>query len=307
MLPKVVCIVGPTSSGKTALGLTLAELFHGEIINADARQGYKHFTIGTGKPRNGISGVYRHKRVYMVEGVPHHLMDFLAPTKLMTVADWRKRAITVLKEIVKRKHVPIIVGGTGLYTQALVDSYQLPAVPPQVGFRLAMESKTLPQLVEQLTRLDSTAAKTVDLKNRRRVLRALEVVVYTGKPFADQKQKAKPVVEPFFIGISRPREELYRLINEAVDRRIEQGWVEEVRSLIKKGIPFDAPAMTSIGYREIAQYVQGKMTLEETISRVKQATRQYAKRQMTWFKRDQRIHWISDKEDAVKMVREFLK
>jgi len=307
MLPKVVCVVGPTSSGKTAYGLALAKRFRGEIVNADARQGYKYFTIGTGKPRNGKSGVYRGSRVFMVEGVPHHLMDFLAPKKSMTVADWRRRALAAVRTIVARRHLPIIVGGTGLYTQALVDSYRIPAVPPQTGFRAAMESKSLDELVAQLVRLDSSAAKTVDLKNRRRVLRALEVVVYTGKSFADQRQKTKPVVDPLVIGITRPREELYRLINEAVDRRIERGWVEEVRSLLKKGIPSDAPAMTSIGYREIAQFIRGEITLEAAVVRIKQATRQYAKRQMTWFRRDQRIQWVHSEEEAEKLVRAFLK
>jgi tRNA dimethylallyltransferase len=169
-----------------------------------------------------------------------------------------------------------------------------------------MEKKSLEELVSLLRKMDPEAAATIDLKNRRRVLRALEVVTFSGKPFSQQRQKARPVVEPFLIGIAWTKEELHRRIDEAIERMIERGWIDEIRRLHKKGIAWDAPAMTSIGYRELARYVRGESGLEEAIEKVKRATKQYAKRQMTWFKRDKRIHWLKDAAEAEKLVAAWL-
>lgn len=305
-LPRVLCIVGPTSSGKTDLGIALAKKFHGEIINADARQVYKWFSLGTGKPLDGKWCVRDGKRVFMVRGVPHHLMDVLMPKKVFTVAEWRKRAMKTAREIIERGHVPIVVGGTGLYVQSLVDNYHIPSVPPQMAYREAMEAKTLEELLALLHQVDPTASQVVDVKNRRRVLRALEVVTYTGKSFSSQRSKEKPEADFLMIGVNRPREELYARINQQVDRMVENGWAKEIRSLHERGIGWDAPAMTAIGYRELAAFVRGECTLEEAVEKTKIATRHYAKRQMTWFKRDTRIHWVEKTEDAVALVKEWV-
>ncbi len=306
-LPRVLCIVGPTSSGKTDLGIELAKKFHGEVINADARQVYKWFSLGTGKPQDGKWVVRGGKRVFMVQDIPHHLMDVLMPKKIFTVAEWRKRAMKTVHEIIARGHLPIVVGGTGLYVQALVDNYHIPSVPPQAAYREAMESKTLDELLALLHQVDPGASKVVDMQNRRRVVRALEVVTYTGKSFASQRSKEEPEAEFLMIAVNRPREELYARINQQVDHMVENGWAKEIRSLHERGIDWDAPAMTAIGYREIAAFVRGECTLEEAVEKTKMATRHYAKRQMTWFKRDTRIHWIDEPEEATALVKKWIK
>lgn len=245
--------------------------------------------------------------MYLFEEVPHYLMDYLPPTELLTVAEWREKAMTAIKGIRKRGKLPVVVGGTGLYIQALVDNYQIPAVPPQDSFRKAMEKKTLPELVKLLLRLDPAAEKLVDIKNPRRVLRALEVATFTGKPFTEQKGAANPVIEPLLIAIKHDREVLRERIHAAVEAYVEAGWIDEIRRLHESGIRWDAPAMTSIGYRELGNYIQGETTLEKAIELTKHATWQYAKRQLTWFKRDQRIHWVKDEEEAEKLVKDWLR
>lgn len=306
-LPRVLCIVGPTSSGKTLLGIRLSKQFGGEIVNADARQVYREFDIGTGKPIGGKRTSKGGRSMYLFQDIPHYLMDYLPPSDLLTVAEWREKAMTAIRGIRDRGHIPLVVGGTGLYIQALVDNYQIPEVPPQDSFRKAMEGKTLPELVALLLRLDPAAEKLVDIKNPRRVLRALEVATFTGKPFTEQKGAAKPVIDPLLIAIKREREELRERIDQAVEAYVEAGWLDEIRRLHKSGIAWDAPAMTSIGYRELGAYIRGESTLEQAIEKTKRATWQYAKRQLTWFKRDQRIHWVKDEDEAEKLVAKWLK
>lgn len=304
-LPRVVCLVGPTSSGKTDLGLQIAKAFNGEIINADSRQIYKGFDIGTGKPE-GKRGSFDGQRAFMVEGVPHYLMDFLDPLKTFTVAEWRDKALVAIRGIIRRKHLPIVVGGTGLYIKSLVDNLQFPHVEPQPAMRKAFEGRPLEELVRLLLGLDSDAAQAVDLKNPRRVIRALEVATLTGKPFTKQKTMGKPLIEPFQVGVRWPREQLFARIDGSIDKMLEQGWVEEIRSALKKGIPENAPAMTSIGYRELMKYIKGEESFEQAVALTRQSVHRYAKRQETWFKRDQRIRWCKDKDEAALAVSEWL-
>lgn len=306
-LLRVLCIVGPTSSGKTLLGIRLAKRFGGEIINADARQVYQEFDIGTGKPIGGKRVNRGGLGYYQFEDVPHYLMDFLPPERVFTVAEWREKALLAARGIAKRKHLPLVVGGTGLYIQALIDNYQIPEVPPQQAFRDAMASKAAEELVAMLLRLDPKAAQVVDLKNPRRVLRALEVTTFTGKPFTELRTKAKPVVDPLLIAIRRSKDELRERINLAVETYVEAGWLDEIRRVRKLGIGWDAPAMTSIGYRELGAYLRGESSLDEAIAKTKEATWQYAKRQLTWFKRDNRIHWVDSEEEAERLVEKWLK
>lgn len=322
-LPRVLVIVGPTSSGKTGLSLQVAGMLDGEIVNADARQIYRGCDIGTGKPP-GRRRKYHGNNAYMVSApheyvleqagtvasekmptIPHYLMDFLAPQKIMTVSEWRTRALLAIRGIVGRKHLPIVVGGTGLYVNALIDNFSIPRVPPNQTLRASFEKEPLPKLVDLLLKIDPAAGAAVDLKNPRRVIRALEICTLTGKPINKMKVKRPPVVDPFIVAIYRPREELNERIDSAVDRMLEEGWPEEVRQLHDAGLSWDAPAMTSIGYREMARYLRGEIMLDEAISLAKIATHQYAKRQNTWFKRDERIHWVKSEEEGVELIKDW--
>lgn len=304
-LPRVVCVVGATASGKTALSIRLAKAFQGEIINADARQSYQHFTIGTGKPP-GSRGTFLGCRAYMVQGVPHYLMDFLPPHKQITVAEWKDMALKAIRGITRRQHLPIVVGGTGLYVTALVDNFSFPKVEPKPHLRVAFQNQSLDELAALLIKLDQAAAEAVDLKNPRRVIRALEVCTFTGKPFTALQRKGKPLVCAFQVGIKWPRAELYKRIDREIEYMIEHGWIDEVREIIRLKIPLDASAMTSLGYRELLSYIRGQKTLEEAIANGKKAVRRYAKRQESWFGRDPRIHWAHDEDEAFRMVEEWL-
>lgn len=305
-LPKVLCIVGPTSSGKTMTGIRLAKKYDGEIINADARQVYQEFSIGTGKPIGGKRQCKDERCYYLFEDIPHYLMDFLPPDQPFTVAEWREAALNAVNGITKRNKLPIVVGGTGLYIQSLVDNYQIPEVPPQPSFREAMKGTPLKELVARLIHLDPEAEKVVDLKNPRRVIRALEVITFTGQPFTELRKKQAPIVEPLMLGIKRDRDELKERIYKAVEAYVEAGWIDEIRRMKTLGISWDAPAMTSIGYRELGEYVRGETDLETAIQKTKEATWQYARRQITWFKRDNRIHWVSDQGEAERLVDTWL-
>ncbi|HWQ99281.1 MAG TPA: tRNA (adenosine(37)-N6)-dimethylallyltransferase MiaA [Candidatus Methylomirabilis sp.] len=304
-LPRVVFVVGPTSSGKTDLGLRLAKEFGGEIVNADARQIYRDLSIGTGKP-SGKRSRWKGHTAYMVDGVPHYLMDFLPPDKTYTVAQWREAALRAVKGMVKRGALPIVVGGTGLYVSALIDNYRFPAVAPQPALRKAYEEKSLDELVRLLLVVDPGASGVVDLKNKRRVIRALEVVTYTGRRFSEQRTQGEPLVEAFQVGIHLPKEELFRRIDRSIESMVDEGLIDEARSIFRRGFKPNLPSMTSIGYQEIARYLRGEASLEEALALVKKHTHQYTKRQWTWFKRDPRIRWASSEDEAVEMVGEWL-
>ncbi len=280
-LPKILCIVGPTSSGKTALSLELAKKRNGEIVNADARQIYQGFVIGTGQPTQEEQ-----------QGIPHHLFGFLEPERVYSVAEWKRAALEKIYEITSRGKIPILVGGTGLYIQALVDNIELPEVPPQPELRTEFEAHTLEQLVQRLAEEDPDAVTWVDLKNRRRVERALEVVLVTGNAFKEQRGKGEALVEAELIGLKRTPEELRARIDVAIDVMLKRGWKDEVKRLHDSGVAWDAPAMTSIGYRELGAVLRGELDEKEVTQNIRLATWRYAKRQITWFKRDQRISWI---------------
>ena len=293
--PRIVCIVGPTSSGKTALSFEVAKQFNGEIVNADARQIYQGFVIGTGQPT-----------VAEQQGIPHHLFGFLEPEKISSVIEWKTAALRAIHEITCREKLPILVGGTGLYLQALVDNYEPPVVPPQPELRADMETCSLEQLVRRLEKLDPDAVTWVDLKNRRRVERALEVVTTTGKSFKEQRSQGESLVEALMVGLQRSPEELRTRINTAIDDMFARGWKQEVASLHAAGVAWDAAAMTSIGYRDVGELLREEVSFEEAREHIEIATWQYAKRQLTWFKKDARIQWHQSKENALRAIASFL-
>ncbi len=304
-LPKVIVLVGPTTSGKTDWGVRLAKKFDGEVISADSRQIYKYMDIGTAKPH----GEWKYaglRRVYQVDGVPHHLVDFLNPGKTFTAAEFRDRAIKHIKAITRAGHVPIVVGGTGLYIEALVSNYTIPRIPANKKLRESFEEKTPTELVALLGKLDPDAAASIDPHNKRRLIRALEVCILSGDQFSKQKKKGEPIFNVLKLGITVPREILHERIDRRIDGMIEAGLEREVRFLIKQKYGWTLPSMSGIGYRQFKPYLAGEVVFDRVVAQLKQDTKKYAKRQATWFKRDPDIVWCGDVKTAEKHIAEFL-
>lgn len=305
--PKIIVIVGQSASGKTELGLKLAKEFNGEVVSADSRQVYKELSVGSGLPL-GYHGQGPGKEAYFVDGVPHYLMDIYDPAKIFTAADFKREALAKVKNITKRGQVPIIVGGTGLYIWALVDNLDFPAVVPNNSLRQRFSRMDLLELVRELENTDKTLALKIDLKNRRRVERALEIALGkagAGKPAA--AQSGSPV-EALQLGIKLEPGLLQARIAARAEAQFKSGFIEETQKLLAKGYNFSMPSLSGIGYQEIANYMQGELTLEETKTKIITAVTQYARRQTQWFKRDTRITWLSGRDFALakNLVKDFL-
>lgn len=305
VLPKLVVILGPTASGKTRWSIDLAKKYRGEIISADSRQIYKKMNIGTAKEPgewrwNGI------KKVFFVEDVPHFLLDFLDPGKRFAVAEFRELALKHINSIYKRGNLPIVAGGTGLYIKSLTDNLIIPEVAPNKQLRKSLEEKNIAELIAWLKKLDEKAAAEVDQKNKRRVIRALEVCILTGEQFSLLRKKGEPMFDILRIGISAPREVLYERIERRAEKMIEDGLLLEIEALLKQKYSWELPSMSGIGYRQFKEYFSGKEKLADAVERLKRDTRHYARRQMTWFRGDKEISWVSDFSEAEKMVEDFL-
>jgi tRNA dimethylallyltransferase len=306
-LPSLIVILGATASGKTKLAIELAKKYNGEIISADSRQVYKKMDIGTAKPI-GKWESYCETAAYMVEGVPHYLIDIVDPGEIFSVSNFKQLALERIDDILKRGKTPFIVGGTGLYIWSVVDNLILPDVAPHKKLRNGLEDKSLDELVVLLKKLDPESAKVIDLNNSRRVIRALEVNIMTGGSFIEQKQKNPPLFNALQIGLRVEREKLYERIDKRVDEQISAGLVGEVEGLIKQKYSFSLPSMNGIGYRQIGAYLNNEMDLEKAIDLVKRDTRHYARRQLTWFRRDKRIEWcaMEEKEEIDNLIEDFL-
>lgn len=305
LLPKLIVLCGPTASGKTQWGIDLAKRFNGEVISADSRQVYKKMTIGTAKPRgewrwNGL------RRSFFVDDVPHHLLDFLDPGKVFSVAEFRDRALKYTKLAYQQGRVPMIVGGTGLYISSLVDNFVIPRVSANQKLRRSLEEKPLAELVVLLEKLDPEAARTIDVQNPRRVIRALEVCILTGDPFSHQRKKGEPMFEVLQIGIKVSREVLSQRISDRVDQMLADGLVDEVKKLLKQKYGWHLPSMNGIGYRQLKDHLEDKCDVAMAAERLKRDTRQLARRQMTWFRRDSRIVWCENFAEAEDAVANFL-
>lgn len=308
-LAKLIAIVGPTASGKTDLALALAKRYGGEVISADSRQFYRGTGIGSGVVA-GEWTVVDGRRTYVAEGVPHYLVDFLSPNKVFTVAEFKAHVVKIARDIVKRGHVPILVGGTGLFVQAVVDNFLMPEVAPDEVFRARMEKRSTEVLYKELLKKDPVYAGRIPFNNRRYITRALEVMRATGKAFSSVQTKGEPLFEVLRIGVKREREEVNARIDKRVDAMMRAGLLEETRVLGKK-YGWDAPAATGLGHRQLGMFLRGEIALEEAVALVKQETKRYVKRQMTWFKRDEKIIWVSGgvegKKVAIGLVKAFLK
>lgn len=290
-MQKILVIVGPTASGKTQLGIDLAHRFNGEVICVDSRTVYRGMDIGTAK--SGVGGLGLEVGMRMAEAIPHWGIDLVEPDEEYSVAEFKVYAEKKIEEIAARGKLPILVGGTALWVDAIVDNLDLPSVPPNPTLRAELEALSLEDLQKKLLDLDPDGGSVVDMKNKRRLIRALEVLEATGKSTQVMRQKGEPKYDVLKLGLDVPREELEYRINTRVDEMFKSGLLEEVLELKKRF--GNAPAMSGIGYRD---------TDVETI---KKETRQLAKRQLTWFKRDPRIYWVKSAAVSVEIVHVFLK
>ncbi|MFA5792443.1 MAG: tRNA (adenosine(37)-N6)-dimethylallyltransferase MiaA [Candidatus Gracilibacteria bacterium] len=283
----LIVVCGPTASGKTALSLLLAKDFDGEIISADSAQVYKKMDIGTDK----VSVADRQK-------IKHHLIDVHEIDEQFTMADFKREATQAIKEIFSKGKIPIICGGTGLYISSVVDNYDLPIAPPNLIIRKELEDEYekngINNLYKKLQDLDPITASKIHPNNARYVMRALEIVLQTKEPI--QRNKAKPIYNVFKVGIAWPREVLYERINKRVDEQIDRGLLNELKTLLIEGYDPNSHAFSALGYKEYFPYLRGEKSLEECKESLKQNSRNYAKRQMTWFRKEEDIYWLSPEE-----------
>jgi tRNA dimethylallyltransferase len=304
-MAKLIAIVGPTGIGKTKLAIQLGLRFNGEIINADSRQIYRYMDIGTAKPSREEQ-----------EKVRHHLVDIIEPNQEFSLAEYQKLANEAIIDIQFRGKVPLLVGGSGLYVWAVLEGWVVPKVAPDVTFRRGLEKKVEigqgAELYQELQQIDPVAAEKIDPRNVRRVIRALEVNKLADSTFSQLQKKQPPPFQSLIIGLTTDRKELYRRADERVDDMIKHGFVEEVKTLLKMGYSFSLPAMSSIGYREIGQFIQGEMTLDEAIYKIKTGTHRFIRHQYAWYRlKDERIKWFDVEKmtegEVDRVVRDFIK
>ena len=290
--PKIIVICGPTASGKTALSIQLAKKINGEIVSADSMQIYKDMDIGTAKVT-----------IDEMEGIKHYLIDNVSPTTRYSVANFKKDALTAIKEILKKGKTPIIVGGTGLYVDSLVKGIDYDDTEIDLEYRNHLEeiAKTqgLHELYEKAVQIDSVAMEKISENDKKRIFRVLEIYHSTGKTKTMQEIESKKEENPYdyyVFAINMDREKLYERINKRVDIMIEKGLVDEVKSLISKYDKFPT-AIQGLGYKEVVSYLNNEITYDEMIEKIKQESRHYAKRQLTWFKRNKETIWINGLDD----------
>ena len=284
----IICIAGPTASGKTALAATLAKELNGEVVSCDSMQVYRRMDIGTAKPT-----------LEEMQGIPHHMIDVAEPWEDFSVSRYCEMAAPIVDGILSRGKTAVIAGGTGLYMDALIRGNAF-APFPATGVRERLEAQAdaegMEAMLSRLRAVDPDAARRLHLSDRKRILRALEVYLETGETITEHNRKTQavpPRYSPLWLGLDFARRgELYRRIDLRVGLMLEQGLVEEIRGLLADGIPEKATAMQAIGYKEFVDALDGRCTIEEAADQVRQSSRRYAKRQLTWFRRNKAIHWL---------------
>ena len=286
--PKVIVICGPTASGKTKLSIELAKQINGEIVSCDSMQIYQEMDIGTAKPTKEE-----------MEGIKHYLLDFVSPNKRYSVADFKKDATLAIENILQDNKVPILVGGTGLYIDSLVKNIEYSEIEWDSNYRKQLEEQIQEQgldvLYEKAKKIDSKAMETISKNDKKRIMRVFEIYHQTGKTKTELEKLSRKNPPPYdyhVFAITMDREKLYDRINQRVDNMITQGLIQEVESLLKKYNTFPT-AMQGLGYKEVVSYLQGNITKEEMIETLKRETRRYAKRQLTWFRKDKNIKWLN--------------
>jgi tRNA dimethylallyltransferase len=293
-ISKLIVILGPTASGKTDLSIKLATKFDGEIVSADSRQVYRGMNIGTGKVTKKE-----------MQGIPHYLLNVANPKRRFAVTQYRKLALKAINKIFKKDKLPIFCGGTGFYIRAVVDGVTIPEVKPDWRLRSGLNKLSTEELFKILKKLDPQRAKTIERKNPRRLIRAIEIVMKTTRPVPPLKFQHLPY-PVLMIGIKRDKKELQNLIKKRFFKWLRQGLIKEVVNLKKSGLSWKRIEDFGIHYRVIAQYLQNKIGDKEMIENSIREIQNYAKRQMTWFKRDKRIHWVKNYQEVEKLIKNFL-
>ncbi len=297
---RLLVLIGPTAVGKTEAALHLAEQLNGEVVSADSRLFYRGMDIGTAKPT-----VEERRRVV------HHLIDVADPGETWSLAVFQQAAAAVIAEIQQRGRLPMLVGGTGQYVRAVVEAWQPPAISPNLALRAALEAWAAeigaPALHARLQRLDAAAAERIEPNNLRRTVRALEVIFCTGIRFSAQRQRSVSPYAGLQMGLCRPRSELYERVDRRIDQMLADGLVDEVRGLLAAGCSADWPTFSAIGYREMAAFLAGRMTLEQAVVEMRRLTRQFVRRQANWFKAgDPAIRWFAAGPQVVEEMVQFV-
>jgi tRNA dimethylallyltransferase len=299
MTRHLLVLVGPTAVGKTSLSLQLARRFNGEIVSADSRLFYRGMDIGTAKPNAGER-----------QAIPHHLIDICDPDETLSLGQYQRLAYRTIDEILSRGRLPILVGGTGQYVWAVVEGWGIPEVAPRPALRAALEKLGEAELGRWLAALDPMAAGRIDSRNVRRVIRALEVTVVTGRPISELQRKQPPPYNIHILGLLRDRGSLYARIDQRVDTMMADGLADELRRLREAGYGPELPPMSGLGYRQLQDYLDGKLSLDAAVERIKFETHRFARQQATWFRRDDpRILWFdaeTELEAAIESVTRWL-
>ncbi|OHA15573.1 MAG: tRNA (adenosine(37)-N6)-dimethylallyltransferase MiaA [Candidatus Tagabacteria bacterium RIFCSPLOWO2_01_FULL_42_9] len=298
--PKLIVVIGQTASGKSALAIGIAKKFNGEIVSADSKQIYREMNIGTAKPP-----------IHIPQGIPHHLIDIKNPDEDYSAGEYKEDAIKAINKITGAGKLPILVGGTGLYISAIVNNLKIPKIKENKKLRMKLQKEInengLDFVFKKLLALDPEAACIVDSKNPRRVIRALEIAIVSGKKFSKQRRIGKPLYNVLEIGLNPPAKLLHKKISERIKQMFEAGLIDEVKKLVKK-YGHNCKAFNAIGYGEVIDYLRARMSLKEAMEQMNKNTRRYAKRQMTWFiKYNPKAHWTKQKNEAFHLVKRFLK
>jgi len=297
----LVIIVGPTAVGKTDVSIQLAERLNGEIVSADSRLFYRGMNIGTAKPSFEEQAC-----------VPHHLIDIAEPDEILSLAIFQQKAQETIAAIHAREKLPFLVGGTGQYVRAVTQGWTPPEVQPNEQLRNELEQQKeqngIYWLHAKLEGVDPEAAGKIDPRNYRRTIRALEVIQTTGKKFSEQRGQGESPYHLMTIGLTRPREELYQRVDQRIDMMFENGFIDEVKTLLSKGYPPSLPTMSAIGYRECVSVIQGELSEEQAKAQIRRATRIYVRRQANWFKEsDPTIQWFKVENNIVDTIIENIR
>lgn len=293
MLPRVIAIVGQTASGKSSLALRLAKAFDGEIVSADSRQVYRGLDIGSGK-------VTQQER----RAIRHHLLDVASPKRTYNVAHFTQDGKRAIRDILRRKKIPIVVGGTGFWVDALLRGQSVPNVRPNPALRKRLGQLSTSRLYTKLKQLDPRRAQSIDRHNPVRLIRALEIILATKQPIP--QRTTQPMYDVLWLGLRPTQKKLHRAIASRLQKRIREGLTAEVRGLLKNGVSAKRLIELGLEYRYVTLYLQGKLTKMEMVTQLQNAIQKYAKRQMTWFKRHKEVHWVASASVARVITRRFL-